>query len=209
MFFSCWARWRLLRITWDSWVCTLACESYILLWLMKTFRTFCVPFQNILMCLYTLDQITHQMLKLSFPNKNCCSIHGITFVLQNCHSSQDILAWRNHCFSFLWLRLHPMEHPRPGAESELPLWPMPQPQQHWIQVASVTCATAYGNSGSLTHWARPGTKPHKDNMRSLTHWATKRIPEGTVLNHPYLIHWIGFSKKKTVNPGLLLKFYHK
>ena len=29
-------------------------------------------------------------------------------------------------------------------------------QQYQIQVPCVTCAAAYGNAGSLTHWARPG-----------------------------------------------------
>ena len=37
--------------------------------------------------------------------------------------------------------------------------PTPQPQQHWIRAASVTYVTAYGNTGSLIHWARPGIKP--------------------------------------------------
>ena len=45
-----------------------------------------------------------------------------------------------------------MEVPRLGVKSE------PQPQQHRIRAASVTYTTAYGNIGSLTHWARPGIK---------------------------------------------------
>ena len=32
----------------------------------------------------------------------------------------------------------------------------PQPQQCRVRAASVTYTTAQGNSGSLTHWARPG-----------------------------------------------------
>jgi len=50
---------------------------------------------------------------------------------------------------------HPrhMEVPRLGVKSE------PQPQQHQIQVESVTCTTAHSNAGSLTHGARPGIKP--------------------------------------------------
>ena len=36
---------------------------------------------------------------------------------------------------------------------------MPQPLQHWIWATSVTYITACGDTGSLTHWARPGIKP--------------------------------------------------
>ena len=36
---------------------------------------------------------------------------------------------------------------------------MSQPQQCQIWAASATYTTAHGNTGSLTHWARPGTKP--------------------------------------------------
>ena len=36
---------------------------------------------------------------------------------------------------------------------------MPQPQQHQIQAASVTCATAHGDARALTHWGRPGMEP--------------------------------------------------
>ena len=31
-----------------------------------------------------------------------------------------------------------------------------QPQECWIQAKSATYTTAHGNTGSLTHWARPG-----------------------------------------------------
>ena len=37
--------------------------------------------------------------------------------------------------------------------------PVPQPQQHGIQAASVTYVIAYGSTRSLTHRARPGIKP--------------------------------------------------
>ena len=64
------------------------------------------------------------------------------------------------CFLF-FLGLHPQhtEVPRLGVESKLQLWLRPQPQQHGIQVASVTYTTVHGNAGSLTHLARPGIKP--------------------------------------------------
>ena len=37
--------------------------------------------------------------------------------------------------------------------------PTPHPQQDQIWATSVTCAAAYGNTGSLTHWVRPGIEP--------------------------------------------------
>ena len=36
---------------------------------------------------------------------------------------------------------------------------MPQPQQHPIRATSVTYTPACGNTGSLTHWVRPGIEP--------------------------------------------------
>ena len=36
---------------------------------------------------------------------------------------------------------------------------MPEPQQCGIGASSVIYTTAHGNTGSLTHWARPGTEP--------------------------------------------------
>ena len=36
---------------------------------------------------------------------------------------------------------------------------IPQPQQRQIRATSVTHTTAHGNTGSLTHWARPGIEP--------------------------------------------------
>ena len=38
-------------------------------------------------------------------------------------------------------------------------WPAPQPQQCQIWVVSATHTTAHGNTGSLTHWARPRIEP--------------------------------------------------
>ena len=52
-----------------------------------------------------------------------------------------------------------MEVSGPGFESELQLKPAPQPQQHQIQAPSANYAAAYGNTGSLTHWVRPGIEP--------------------------------------------------
>ena len=38
-------------------------------------------------------------------------------------------------------------------------WPTPQPEQHQIWATSVTYAAIWSNTGSLTHWARPGIEP--------------------------------------------------
>ena len=43
------------------------------------------------------------------------------------------------------------------AASQLQLRPILRQQQYQIQAASTTYTTAYGNTRSLTHWAKPGT----------------------------------------------------
>ena len=52
-----------------------------------------------------------------------------------------------------------LSHSHSNLGSESHLNPMPQPQQCQIQVLSATCTTAHRNTGSLTHWWRPGIKP--------------------------------------------------
>ena len=53
--------------------------------------------------------------------------------------------------SFLGSCLRHMEVSRLGIELELQLWPMLQPQQHWIQAASAAYIAARGTTRSLTH----------------------------------------------------------
>ena len=66
----------------------------------------------------------------------------------------------SECFvCFLGLHLRHMEVPRLRLESELQLALTPLPQQQRIWAGSATYAIAHGNTGSLTHWARPGIKP--------------------------------------------------
>ena len=60
---------------------------------------------------------------------------------------------------FLVPHLWHMEVPSLRVELELQLRPTPQPQQCQIRVTSASYVAACGNAGSLTHWARPGTKP--------------------------------------------------
>ena len=71
-----------------------------------------------------------------------------------------------------------MEVSGPGFESELQLKPAPQPQQHQIQAPSANYAAAYGNTGSLTHWVRPGIEPASSqrSIGSLIHWVTVGTP---------------------------------
>ena len=59
-----------------------------------------------------------------------------------------------------------MEVSWPGIKSELQLWPVSHPWQHWIQATSVTCAEACSNAGSLTHWARAGIQPASSQRQS-------------------------------------------
>ena len=54
----------------------------------------------------------------------------------------------------------------------------PQPRQRQIPAVSVIYTKAYGNTGSLTHRARPGIEPESSwiLVRFLTHWATMDTP---------------------------------
>ena len=60
-----------------------------------------------------------------------------------------------------------------------------QPQQCQVRAASDTYTTACSNTGSLTHWARPGVEPTSSWMLVgfLIRWATK----GTPPNFPLFI----------------------
>ena len=64
-------------------------------------------------------------------------------------------------FLFFSFRLHlwHIDMPNLGVELEFHLRARPQAQQHQIQATSGTCATAFGNARSLTHWARWGINP--------------------------------------------------
>ena len=87
---------------------------------------------------------------------------------------------------FVLLGPHPrhMEVPRLGVELELLLlwscchWPTPQLQQQQIRVMSGTYSTAHGNTGSLTHWARPGIKPTSSRILVglVNRWAMAGTP---------------------------------
>ena len=53
-------------------------------------------------------------------------------------------------------------------------WDLQQPRQHQIWAVSVTHTVASSNTGSLTHWARPGIEPSSSYRQHqvLNPWAT-------------------------------------
>ena len=62
-------------------------------------------------------------------------------------------------FCFLWPHMQLMEVPSQRSNQSCSCWPTPQPRQCRIWARSVTYTTARGNTGSLTHWVGPGSKP--------------------------------------------------
>ena len=64
-------------------------------------------------------------------------------------------------FSFFFFFGNPLTYGSSwyGVKPELQLRPTSQPWQHQIWVTSATYTTAYGNTRSLTHWARPMINP--------------------------------------------------
>ena len=110
-----------------------------------------------------------------------------------------------------------------GVELELQLWPMPQPRQHWIRASSVAYVVAWGNTGSLTHWSKPGFKPtssqrqrqvlnplsHNGNSKNMPWPVATASPLSLQLPLPQLpfgteeaLHW---DRGNAVFPEVLLK----
>ena len=58
------------------------------------------------------------------------------------------------------------------------------PQQHQIQVFSVTYTIAQGNARSLTHWARPGIKPATSRFLVRFIYAVPQWPRALFFNYP-------------------------
>ena len=58
-------------------------------------------------------------------------------------------------------------------------WPTPQLQQCQIWAMSVTYNIAYGNAGSLTHWARDRTCAVMDAIQIRFHWAMRWTPKNS------------------------------
>jgi len=79
-----------------------------------------------------------------------------------------------------------MEVPRLGVYWSWSYWPMPEPQQRRIWAVSATYTTTHSNTGSLTHWARPGIEPATSwfLMGFVNHWATMGTPMPPVSSSP-------------------------
>ena len=73
-----------------------------------------------------------------------------------------------------------MEVPRLGIKQELQLPAYTTATATPGQATSVTYTTAYGNSRSLTHWARPGLEPESSQIRS---GSFLLIPHGNTQQH--------------------------
>ena len=84
-------------------------------------------------------------------------------------------------FFFLGTHLWHMEVPRLGSHWSYSCWPSPQPQNTGSEPESAAYTTVHNNTGSSTHWARPGIEPASlwILLEFLNCWATK----GTPLNH--------------------------
>ena len=103
----------------------------------------------------------------------------------------QLLLWKHFkifpCFSFFFfvffsfsraaLKAHGGSQVR-GLDRSCSRWPTPQSQQRQIQASSSTYTTAHGNTGSLTHWVRPGIEPATSwfLVRFIKHWATTGTP---------------------------------
>ena len=86
-----------------------------------------------------------------FPLYPQCSLHSAAFSWTFFTSSFPHL--------FFFRALLRQEVPRLGVESELQLIAYTIAQQCWIWATSATYTTTFGNTRSLTHWARPGIEP--------------------------------------------------
>ena len=106
-------------------------------------------------------------------------------------------------FFFFWGGSWPVAH----GDSQSRGWnqscrcqPRPQPQQCQSLAVSATYTIAYSNIGTLTHWARPGSKlcPHGYQLDSF-HWAMMGTP--TSLRH-------GLIKNKFSSPAFNLLWFN-
>ena len=80
-----------------------------------------------------------------------------------------------------------MQVPRLGIKLELQLPPTPQPQQRQMWVVSATYTTVHHNTGSLSHWVRPGMEPTSSwiLVRCVHCWGTM----GTSLQYFFGMKW--------------------
>ena len=90
-------------------------------------------------------------------------------------------------FFFSFLGPHPrhMEVSRPGVESELQLTAYTTTIATWDLSHICDLCHSCGNTGSLTHWARPGIKPTSSWILAgfVTCWTTTGTPAVGFLTH--------------------------
>ena len=82
-----------------------------------------------------------------------------------------------------------LHHNQSNARSELRLRPTPQPEQCQIRAAPATYTTPHSNTGSLTHWVRPGKETASSWILVrlvISRWVTSGLPKPDTL-----IHWAG------------------
>ena len=67
----------------------------------------------------------------------------------------------------------------------------PQPQQHRIWAVSATYTRVHSNTGSLTHWGRPGMEPCNFMVPSQSHFCCAMVgtPIYQILSLPELSLW--------------------
>ena len=129
----------------------------------KLFMYFCPS--HFMYKLYRLFIHMIQYILRSFGNFGLYVMGGAILDWASCSSFFFLFHWLNFSFSFriffffVFLGLHPqhMEVPRQGVKSDLWLPAYATAQQLGMGATSATYTTAHGNTGSLTHWARPRT----------------------------------------------------
>ena len=117
------------------------------------------------------------------------------FLILNTMNHQGSPKWTFFFFFGLFFGLFLGPHPRPmdsqarGSNRSCSCRPTPESQQHGLPAASATYTTAHGNSGSLTHWVRPGVESASSWMLVgfVNHWTTMGTPNIFFLIHKNLL----------------------
>ena len=77
------------------------------------------------------------------------------------------------------------------ANQSYSCWPTPQSQQCRIWAASLTYTTAYGSTGSLTHWARAEFEPVSSwiLVRIVSAESRQELPVLNIIKHNTFSNW--------------------
>ena len=91
------------------------------------------------------------------PKLSSCITFFPFFFLNDFYFFHYSWSFRSFFFFLLvFLGPHPQQFPQLGVKWKPQHQPMPQPEQHRIRTTSATYSIAHSNTGSFTHWARPG-----------------------------------------------------